>query len=102
MSTQSNNQRTYSLLSFFLLTFLITWGFGALAIFLPAQFEALFGELTDTSPIYFLAIAAPTISATIMTFARDGWSGLRSLYARLIRWRFRRLFSPIRRLRGAV
>lgn len=88
MSTQSNNQRTDSLLSFFLLTFLITWGFGALAIFLPAQFQALFGELTETSPIYFLAITAPTISATILTFARDGWSGLRSLYARLIRWRF--------------
>ena len=73
---------------FFILTFLITWGIGALAIFLPAQFQALFGELTDTSPIYFLAIAAPTISATILTFARDGWNGLRMLYARLIHWRF--------------
>ena len=88
MSTQSNNQRTDSLLSFFLLTFFITWGFGALAIFLPAQFQALFGELTDTSPIYFLAIAAPTISATILTFARNGRLGLRLLCARLIRWRF--------------
>jgi membrane protease YdiL (CAAX protease family) len=80
--------KRHQIAAFFLLTFLITWGFGALAIFLPAQFQALFGELTDTSPIYFLAIAAPTISATIMTFARDGWNGLRSLYARLIRWRF--------------
>jgi len=88
MSTKLNSQQKDSLIPFFLLTFLITWGFGALAIFLPAQFQALFGELTDTSPIYFLAIAAPTISATILTFALDGWNGLRSLYARLIRWRF--------------
>jgi membrane protease YdiL (CAAX protease family) len=88
MSTKLKNQQKDSLILFFLLTFLITWGFGALAIFLPAQFQALFGELTDTSPIYFLAIAAPTISATILTFAWDGWNGLRSLYARLVRWQF--------------
>lgn len=87
-AAQSINHRKVSLLPFFLLTFVITWGLGAFAIFLPAQLQALVGELTDTSPIYFLAIAAPTISATILTFAWDGWSGLRSLYARLIRWRF--------------
>ena len=83
-----NNQQKDSLIPFFLLTFLITWGLGALAIFLPAQFQALFGELKDTSPIYFFAIAAPSISATILAFVQDGWNGLRSLYARLIRWRF--------------
>jgi hypothetical protein len=88
MSAELNHQQKDSLIPFFLLTFLITWGLGALAIFLPAQFQALFGELTDTSPMYFLAIAAPTISATVLTFARGGWNGLKSLYARLIRWRF--------------
>jgi uncharacterized protein len=88
MSVKSNEQHRDLLIPFFLITFLITWGIGAFAIFLPAQFQALVGELSDTSPIYFLAIAAPTISATILTFARDGWSGLRSLYARLFRWGF--------------
>jgi membrane protease YdiL (CAAX protease family) len=88
MSAKLNNQQKDSLVSFFLLTFLITWGLGALAIFLPAQFQAIFGELTDTSPIYFFAIAAPTLSATILTFVRDGWKGLGSLYGRLVRWRF--------------
>jgi len=88
MPTTLNNQQKDLLIPFFLLTFLITWGFGALAIFLPAQFQALFGELTDTSPVYFFAIAAPTISATILTFVRGGWTGLGTLYARLIRWRF--------------
>ena len=88
MTTILKNQQKDSLIPFFLLTFLITWGIGALAIFLPSQFRALVGELSDTSPIYFLAIAAPTISATVLTFAREGWGGVRSLYARLIRWRF--------------
>ena len=88
MPNELNNQQKNSLIPFFLFTFFITWGIGALAIFLPAQFQALVGELTDTSPVYFLAIAAPTISATILTFARDGWNGLKSLYERLFRWRF--------------
>ena len=88
MSTNLNNQQKKSLLPFILLTFLITWGIGALAIFLPVQFQVLVGELTDTSPIYFLAIAAPTLSATILTFVNDGWNGLKSLYAHLVHWQF--------------
>lgn len=88
MSTELNHQKKDMLIPFFLLTFFITWGLGALAIFLPAQFQALFGELTDTSPMYFLAVGAPTLSATLLTFVRDGWTGLGSLYGRLVRWRF--------------
>ncbi len=88
MSTNLNNQQKKSLIPFLLLAFLITWGIGAFAIFLPAQFQVLIGELTDTSPIYFFAIAAPTISATILTFANDGLNGLKSLYKRLTHWQF--------------
>lgn len=87
-STPSEKQRRNVLVLFFLLTFLITWGIGALAILLPEKMRELFGELNDTSPIYFLAIAAPTISATILSLAQDGWTGLRSLFARLTIWRF--------------
>jgi uncharacterized protein len=88
ISAKSNHQQRDSLLPFFLLTFLITWGLGALAIFLPLQFQRLFGELTDTSPMYFIAVAAPTISATLLTFVRGGWTDLGSLYGPLVRWRF--------------
>lgn len=73
---------------FFILTFVITWGLGAFAILLPVQFQAQFGDLTDTSPMYFLAVAAPTLSATLLTLAREGRAGLGALYARLARWRF--------------
>jgi hypothetical protein len=88
MPADINRKRKDSLTPFFLLTFLITWGLGALAIFLPAQFQAIFGELTDTSPMYFIAVAAPTLSASLLTFVRGGWTGLGSLYGRLVHWRF--------------
>lgn len=77
-----------STIPFFLITFGITWGLGAFAIFLPTQFQALFGEMTGSHPLYILAVAAPTIAATILTLAREGWPGLRALYGRLLRWRF--------------
>jgi hypothetical protein len=80
--------RTDALVPFFLLTYAITWGLAAFAMLLPAQFQALFGELTEFSPIYFLAVAAPTISATVLTLLREGLTGLGALYARLVRWRF--------------
>jgi len=88
MSSNSIRSRGDALVPFFILTFAITWGLGAFAIFFPGQFQALFGELTGSSPLFILAVAAPTISATILTLAREGWSGLGALYARLIRWRF--------------
>ena len=88
MSNDSTRRLRDSLVPFFILTFAITWGLGAIAILLPGQFEALFGKLTDTHPLYFVAVAAPTISATLLTLASEGKPGLAALYARLIRWRF--------------
>ena len=88
MKPETRSAKSQPLITFFILTFAITWGLGAIAIFLPEQFIRLFGELTETSPIYFLAIAAPSISATILTSAWDGWQGLKLLYARLVHWRF--------------
>jgi membrane protease YdiL (CAAX protease family) len=88
MSTSSGQRPKDFLVWFFVLTFAITWGIGALAIFLPEETATLFGPLKDTSPIYYVAIAAPTISATIFTLVSQGWSGLKRLFARLVRCRF--------------
>lgn len=89
--TMSNNgigNRGPSLLAFFLLTFAITWGLALLIVLFPRPFELLFGQLSPSNPVFILAVAGPTIAATMLTFARDGWSGLRVLYARLTQWRF--------------
>jgi len=80
--------RSHQIAAFFILTFAITWGIGAFAILFPAQVRAIFGELTGFSPLFILAVAAPTISATILILTSEGWSGLGALYAWLIHWRF--------------
>jgi membrane protease YdiL (CAAX protease family) len=77
-----------SLIIFFILTFTITWGIGAFAIFFPVQFRSLFGEISDTHPLYYIAVAAPTISAILLALAWEGWHGLGDLLRRLLRWRF--------------
>jgi uncharacterized protein len=88
MSKPTNWIKKHQLATFFILTFAITWGIGAFAIFLPAVFRNLLGEISDTHPLYYMAVAAPTISATILTLALGGQSGLGDLYKRLVRWRF--------------
>jgi membrane protease YdiL (CAAX protease family) len=88
MPGNSAHEHKDALIPFFLLTFAITWGIGAFAIFMPVQFEAIFGEISDRHPLYYFAVAAPTFSATLLTFIQDGWTGLGALYSRLIRWRF--------------
>ena len=80
--------RELQVIVFFIITFAITWSIGAFAIFLPVQFRSLFGEISDTHPLYYIAVAAPTISASILALAVEGWHGLGDLFKRLLRWRF--------------
>jgi membrane protease YdiL (CAAX protease family) len=44
--------------------------------------------LNYRNPVALIAIAAPTVSATILTAAWQGKTGLRELYSRLAQWRF--------------
>ena len=76
--------KRHQIVAFFIITFAITWGIGAFAILLPTQFKNLLGELSETHPFYYIAVAAPTISATILALALGGLSGLGTLYRRLI------------------
>jgi hypothetical protein len=72
MTELTSTNKNHRVTAFFLLAYAITWGIGSFAIFFPAQFKAIFGELTDSNPIAILALAAPTISAAILTLAREG------------------------------
>jgi CAAX protease family protein len=80
--------KRHQIVAFFFLPFAITWGIGAFAIFLPIQFRTLFGEISDTHPLYYVAVAAPTISASLLALTWEGWHGLGNLFRRLFRWRF--------------
>lgn len=88
MVNNSIRKRGDLLVAFFALTFAITWGLGAFVVLVPSVAEALFGRLSAASPIFIVAVAGPTIAATILSFARGGWPGLRALYAQWARWRF--------------
>lgn len=76
------------LVPFFVLTFAITWGLGAFIVLAPALAETLFGKLSAASPIFVVAVAGPTIAASILSFVRGGWQGLRALYAQWTTWHF--------------
>jgi membrane protease YdiL (CAAX protease family) len=49
---------------------------------------ALFGPMSTRNPLFFLAVCAPTLSAIVVTSSMEGWSGLKALLSRLVRWRF--------------
>jgi membrane protease YdiL (CAAX protease family) len=76
------------LVAFFVLTFAITWGLALLIVLFPGPLTALFGPVSAANPLFILAVAGPTVAATILTAMRAGRTGLRALYSGLTRWRF--------------
>jgi uncharacterized protein len=79
--------KRYPILSFFLLTFGITWGLGGLYVLFPSQMEAAFGEVSFYHPLFFLATYAPALSALIVIGVTQGVAGLSSYLRRLLHWR---------------
>jgi membrane protease YdiL (CAAX protease family) len=74
-------------LLFFILTFAITWGIGALYACFPDRVVALFGPISNTSPLFYVAVYAPSLSGLFVTAYADGRPGLRDLLRRLFHWR---------------
>lgn len=76
-----------ALAPFLLVSFGLTWGILALYVFLPGPTTGLFGELTASHPLYFLATWAPGLAALLLVFVFTGPSGLRGFLGRLTLWR---------------
>jgi hypothetical protein len=72
------------LLGFFCLTFGLTWGLGACFALFPNQLTAVFGKVSISSPLFILAVYAPSISAIIVTGLIDGAAGVHRLLARMV------------------
>ncbi len=72
---------------FFVMTYMITWISTGVYIFLPDQAIALFGEISATHPVYFLATWSPAISAFVLIVASNGISGAGKFVSRLFLWR---------------
>ena len=75
------------LIPFFSITFLLTWGIAGFYVFAPGLVVPLFGNLTGTHPLYFLANWAPAIAALGLVLYRHGATGLRQYLSRLLLWR---------------
>ena len=76
-----------AVLYFLLLTFLITWSVIGFYVLSPERAADMFGEISGSHPLFFLATWAPAISAFILVFAYGGVAGLRAFLSRILRWR---------------
>lgn len=83
-----DRKRNNSLIAFFGLTFAITWGIALLLVLFPDSIGRLFGPMSTANPLFILAVAGPTLAATLLTWLQGGGSALKRLYMRLLDWRF--------------
>lgn len=72
---------------FLAITFGLTWGLGATAVFFPDQVEAIFGEISSSNPLFVVAVYAPAIAGVLLVLRHHGWKGLGAFLGRLTRWR---------------
>src|SRR5918992_6169094 len=77
--------KKHPLLGYFLLTFLITWGIGAIYLLFPAQLVALTSKDADRyHPLFVFAACAPTLSAFAVVLSLRGRQGLLLFWARYL------------------
>ncbi len=77
--------KKHPLISFFLITFFITWGIASVYFLFPAQVVALTSKEVDAyHPLYRIAIRAPTLSAFLVIVCLRGKQGLLAFWARYL------------------
>ena len=84
--------KTKTLTPFLVITFALTWGIAALLILFPDQIVAVFGEITDSNPLFILAVYSPAIAAVFLVWRSYGLKGLGSFFRRLTLWRMPRVW----------
>jgi membrane protease YdiL (CAAX protease family) len=75
------------LLAFFLITFGISWGIPGLALVVASLTGAFEVSLRQYSPLSYLVIWAPAISAFMVIGTTQGRVGIRAFVGRLLHWR---------------
>lgn len=75
-------------LTFFLPgTFAITWGIIGSYLLAPDLTIGLFGDISGSHPLYFVATWAPALTGITLVLAYTGLAGLRAFLSRLLLWR---------------
>jgi membrane protease YdiL (CAAX protease family) len=78
---------TWTVGTFFALTFALGWGVLGVLILFTARIEAIFGPVRMTNPVFLLAVYSPAISGVFLGWRHHGWEGLRSYLKRVTLWR---------------
>jgi membrane protease YdiL (CAAX protease family) len=87
MATIVSLIKRHSVLTFFVLTFAISWG-GILFVIGPNVTPAKEGEIEILMPIIYLVfITGPCIAGILMTILVNGRASLRDFHSRLLKWR---------------
>ena len=109
ITDSSKKLKPGSIVQFFALTFGLTWGIALLVIIFPQQITQIFGEFTDTNPLYILAVYSPAFAAVFLIFRYYGLRGLSSYFRRLTLfrlssrwWLFLALGIPLHFYLGAI
>jgi hypothetical protein len=76
------------LLTFFALTFTITWGSALAYVVFDDVLTPAFGPINNRNPVYWVAVFSPSISALLLTAVFEGRAGVQVLLRRLVQWRF--------------
>src|SRR5215216_3706694 len=80
--------KSHSLLSYFALTFAITWGLFVFAVGGPGGIPATKEEFTTLPLLAILAVlVGPSVSGILLTGLVYGREGFRDLFTRMMRWR---------------
>jgi uncharacterized protein len=87
MTTIKTFIKKNSVLMYFLLTFIISWG-SVLIIVGPGRFPGTPDEMTRLLPFVILAmLGGPSVAGLLLTGLVSGRAGLHELRAKLLRWR---------------
>lgn len=73
--------------TFFVTTFVVSWGAGALMMAFSAQVEELFGPMGYTNPVFILVVWTPGLVGLALVARHHGGPGLGRFLGRLSRWR---------------
>ncbi len=79
--------KTRTLIAFFAITFGLTWGLAAVLMLFYDQVVAIFGEISQSNPLFILAVYAPGIAGVGLVLYHYGLRGLGSFLRRLTLWR---------------
>ena len=78
---------TSSVWWFFVATFVLSWGVGALVVTFLDQVESVLGPLGYTNPAFILMVYAPGFVGVFLVWRHYGLRGLRSFFRRMTLWR---------------